>query len=150
MLVFFYLSLILLLMGFVYGPLGDWLPGLFPAQVRYTGAPWLKVSDRTLHGIAEDQTSTGSVQAGVVGTQDQNLRRKYQSPPGITDAPSSKTVVSVAAARRSEARIFFTITSDRPSARSLLSKARTSLVVSLDNFTEPMKGTMCRSTCWRY
>ena len=37
-LVFAYLSLILLLMGFVYGPLGDWLPGLFPAQVRYTGA----------------------------------------------------------------------------------------------------------------
>ena len=25
-------------MGFVYGPLGAWLPGLFPAQVRYTGA----------------------------------------------------------------------------------------------------------------
>jgi MFS family permease len=37
-LVLFYLSLMLLLMGFVYGPLGDWLPGLFPAQVRYTGA----------------------------------------------------------------------------------------------------------------
>ena len=37
-LVFVYLSVILLLMGFVYGPLGDWLPGLFPAQVRYTGA----------------------------------------------------------------------------------------------------------------
>jgi MFS family permease len=25
-------------MGFVYGPLGSWLPGLFPARVRYTGA----------------------------------------------------------------------------------------------------------------
>jgi len=24
-------------MGFVYGPLGAWLPGLFPPQVRYTG-----------------------------------------------------------------------------------------------------------------
>ena len=24
-------------MGFVYGPLGAWLPGLFPARVRYTG-----------------------------------------------------------------------------------------------------------------
>jgi len=32
------LSLLLLLMGFVYGPLGAWLPGLFPARVRYTGA----------------------------------------------------------------------------------------------------------------
>jgi hypothetical protein len=25
-------------MGFVYGPLGAFLPGLFPARVRYTGA----------------------------------------------------------------------------------------------------------------
>jgi hypothetical protein len=24
-------------MGFVYGPLGSWLPSLFPARVRYTG-----------------------------------------------------------------------------------------------------------------
>ncbi len=36
--IFLFLSLALLLMGFVYGPLGAWLPGLFPAQVRYTGA----------------------------------------------------------------------------------------------------------------
>ena len=27
----------LFVMGFVYGPLGAWLPGLFPARVRYTG-----------------------------------------------------------------------------------------------------------------
>jgi hypothetical protein len=33
-----FLSLLLLLMGFLYGPLGAWLPGLFPARVRYTGA----------------------------------------------------------------------------------------------------------------
>ena len=36
-LVFCYLALALLLMGFVYGPLGAWLPGLFPPRVRYTG-----------------------------------------------------------------------------------------------------------------
>lgn len=36
-LVFVYLALALLLMGFVYGPLGAWLPGLFPPRVRYTG-----------------------------------------------------------------------------------------------------------------
>ncbi|MBB4632244.1 MFS transporter [Sphingosinicella soli] len=36
--VFLYLSLALLVMGFVYGPLGAFLPGLFPARVRYTGA----------------------------------------------------------------------------------------------------------------
>jgi MFS family permease len=35
--VFLFLSLSLTLMGFVYGPLGAWLPGLFPARVRYTG-----------------------------------------------------------------------------------------------------------------
>ncbi len=33
-----FLSLSLLIMGLVYGPLGAWLPSLFPARVRYTGA----------------------------------------------------------------------------------------------------------------
>jgi MFS family permease len=33
-----FLALAQLLMGFVYGPLGAWLPSLFPARVRYTGA----------------------------------------------------------------------------------------------------------------
>jgi MFS family permease len=31
------LSFALFVMGFVYGPLGMWLPSLFPARVRYTG-----------------------------------------------------------------------------------------------------------------
>lgn len=34
---FLYLSLALLCMGLAYGPLGAWLPSLFPARVRYTG-----------------------------------------------------------------------------------------------------------------
>jgi MFS family permease len=38
LLVWAFLSLTLLLMGFIYGPLGAFLPGLFPARVRYTGA----------------------------------------------------------------------------------------------------------------
>jgi MFS family permease len=33
-----YLALMLLMMGFVYGPLGAWLPSLFNTRVRYTGA----------------------------------------------------------------------------------------------------------------
>jgi MFS family permease len=36
--IFAFLSLALFLMGLVYGPLGAWLPGLFPVRVRYTGA----------------------------------------------------------------------------------------------------------------
>ncbi len=36
--IWLFLSLALFVMGFVYGPLGAWLPGLFPARVRYTGA----------------------------------------------------------------------------------------------------------------
>jgi hypothetical protein len=36
-LVYAYLALSLLLMGFVYGPLSGWLPSLFPPRVRYTG-----------------------------------------------------------------------------------------------------------------
>jgi MFS family permease len=38
LLVWAFLALCLLAMGFVYGPLGAFLPGLFPARVRYTGA----------------------------------------------------------------------------------------------------------------
>ncbi|MBL8645192.1 MAG: MHS family MFS transporter [Rhodospirillaceae bacterium] len=37
-LIWLFLSAALMLMGFTYGPLGAWLPGLFPARVRYTGA----------------------------------------------------------------------------------------------------------------
>jgi MFS family permease len=37
LLVFVFLALALTMMGFVYGPLGSWLPSLFPARVRYTG-----------------------------------------------------------------------------------------------------------------
>jgi len=36
-LVFVWLSLALIAMGFVYGPVGAWLPSLFPARVGYTG-----------------------------------------------------------------------------------------------------------------
>ncbi|WP_374572974.1 MFS transporter [Phenylobacterium sp.] len=36
-LVWGFLSIALLMMGFVYGPLGAFLPSLFPARVRYTG-----------------------------------------------------------------------------------------------------------------
>ena len=36
-LIFASLAFALFVMGFVYGPLGAWLPGLYPARVRYTG-----------------------------------------------------------------------------------------------------------------
>lgn len=35
--VFAWLALALFVMGFAYGPLGGWMPTLFPARVRYTG-----------------------------------------------------------------------------------------------------------------
>jgi MFS family permease len=38
LLVWAFLALCLFAMGFIYGPLGAFLPGLFPARVRYTGA----------------------------------------------------------------------------------------------------------------
>jgi hypothetical protein len=37
-LIWAFLSLALFLMGFVYGPLGAFLPSLFPTRVRYSGA----------------------------------------------------------------------------------------------------------------
>jgi MFS family permease len=36
--IFVALSLALFMMGFIYGPLGAYLPALFPIQLRYTGA----------------------------------------------------------------------------------------------------------------
>ena len=36
-LLFAWLAFALFTMGMVYGPLGGWLPSLFPARVRYTG-----------------------------------------------------------------------------------------------------------------
>jgi metabolite-proton symporter len=36
--IWLFLSIALLCMGFIYGPLGAFLPDLFPARVRYTGA----------------------------------------------------------------------------------------------------------------
>ena len=64
------------------------------ARLRLTGAPWLKLNDHSLRGIAGDQPGLGLVQAGVIGTQDRNLTTgvSYESPPGVTDAPTSKTV----------------------------------------------------------
>jgi len=61
-----FLSLSLLLMGFVYGPLGAWLPGLFPARVRYTGASVAFNVGGILGGgltplIAEQLTRTGGL-----------------------------------------------------------------------------------------
>ena len=35
--IWLFLTLALFTMGFVYGPLGAWLPDLFPARVRYSG-----------------------------------------------------------------------------------------------------------------
>ncbi len=64
------------------------------ARLRLTGAPWLKVSDRPLRGIAGAETSSGTVHSGVIGTQDRDVTTgvRYESPPGVTDAPTSKTV----------------------------------------------------------
>ena len=35
--IWLFLSAALFVMGLVYGPLGSWMPSLFPARVRYTG-----------------------------------------------------------------------------------------------------------------
>jgi hypothetical protein len=62
------------------------------ARLRLTGAPWLKRSDATLRGIGAETSSTGFVNAGVIGTQDRNLPNglSYESPPGVVDEPDAK------------------------------------------------------------
>src|SRR5690606_27444100 len=37
-LLFIVLAIALFIMGFAYGPLGEWLTSLFPARVRYSGS----------------------------------------------------------------------------------------------------------------
>jgi MFS family permease len=61
-----FLALALFVMGFVYGPLGAWLPGLFPARVRYTGASMAFNMGGILGGglapiIAQALADTGSL-----------------------------------------------------------------------------------------
>lgn len=65
-----FLAIALLLMGFVYGPLGAWLPGLFPTRVRYTGASIAFNVGGVIGGgltplIAEQLVQTGGL--GFVG-----------------------------------------------------------------------------------
>lgn len=55
------------------------------ARLRFTGAAWLKRSDRTLAGIGGVREGTGLVFAGVVGTQDSLSALGYQSPPGVVN-----------------------------------------------------------------
>ena len=59
------------------------------ARFRLVGAPWLKRSDRPLTGVAGDreQSGTGYVIAGVIGTENKDTTRGvfYESPPGVTD-----------------------------------------------------------------
>jgi len=65
-----WLGIALLAMGFVYGPLGAWLPGLFPARVRYTGASMAFNVGGVIGGaltpiFAQALTDTGGI--GYVG-----------------------------------------------------------------------------------
>ncbi len=65
------------------------------ARLRLTGAPWLKRDDKPLLGIAgELPAPNGYVIAGVIGTQDRDRTGgiDYESPPGVTDEPDTKTV----------------------------------------------------------
>lgn len=55
--IFVGLGIALLVMGFVYGPLGSWLPSLFPARVRYTGVSLaFNVLSIVVHQVVDDKT----------------------------------------------------------------------------------------------
>lgn len=62
------------------------------ARLRLVGAPWLKRSERGLHGIAGELPGQGSVFAMVIGTADRDSLAGlvYESPPGVTDQPDQK------------------------------------------------------------
>ena len=62
------------------------------ARLRLTGAPWLKRAETSLRGIGAEQAGSGTVNAGVIGTQDRGLAGgiSYESPPGVVDEPDTK------------------------------------------------------------
>ncbi|MET0249427.1 MAG: MFS transporter [Sphingobium sp.] len=66
--IFLILSLALLLMGFVYGPLGAYLPALFPVQLRYTGASFAFNLGGILGGALAPIVATWLIAAQGVGT----------------------------------------------------------------------------------
>ncbi|MFZ2995285.1 MFS transporter [Sphingobium sp.] len=65
--VFAILSLALFLMGFVYGPLGAYLPALFPIQLRYTGASFAFNLGGILGGALAPIVATWLIAAQGVG-----------------------------------------------------------------------------------
>ncbi|MEP6835365.1 MAG: cell surface protein SprA [Gemmatimonas sp.] len=63
------------------------------SKFELIGAPWLRRSDRPLAGIAGDSAGVGAgyVIASVIGTQDSTTTLRYQPPPGVVEAPETKS-----------------------------------------------------------
>jgi len=63
------------------------------SKFELIGAPWLRRSDRPLAGIAGDSAGTGLgyVISSIIGTQDSTANVRYQSPPGVIEAPETKS-----------------------------------------------------------
>lgn len=59
-----WLAVALFAMGFVYGPLGAWLPGLFPPRVRYTGASMAFNVGGVIGGAVTPMAAEAFAQAG--------------------------------------------------------------------------------------
>ncbi|MCF8706606.1 MFS transporter [Rhizorhapis sp. SPR117] len=66
--IFLILSLALLMMGFVYGPLGAWLTGLFPTQLRYTGTSVAFNAGGILGGALAPIVAQGLVERFGIGS----------------------------------------------------------------------------------
>lgn len=59
-----WLAIALFAMGFVHGPLGAWLPGLFPPRVRYTGASMAFNVGGVIGGAVTPMAAEAFAQAG--------------------------------------------------------------------------------------
>lgn len=68
MAIFAILSLALFAMGFVYGPLGAWLTGLFPTQLRYTGSSVAFNTGGILGGALAPIVAQGLVEGFGIGS----------------------------------------------------------------------------------
>ena len=63
------------------------------SKLELIGAPWLRRADRPLAGIAGDSAGTalGYVISSLIGTQDSSSTLRYQSPPGVIEAPETRS-----------------------------------------------------------
>jgi hypothetical protein len=72
------------------GARDDELVELPLADLRVTGAPWLRRADATIPGVGSKQPGAGFVVTSTIGTNDSTAVLTYQPPPGVGNQTDTK------------------------------------------------------------